>query len=67
LTLTARLLSRNGKPMHDVPVSVAGLAGPSNQIDLPLAGLAPDEYTLELVASSSAGEGRERIPFRVTN
>ncbi len=62
--LTARLLNRTGQPMNDLPVAAADGAAPL--IELPLAGLAPGEYLLELSASGSGGEVKELVGFRVT-
>lgn len=66
-TVSARLLGRAGQLMREVPVEAAPMPGGSSQVDLPLAGLAPGAYTIEVVATSPSGEGRDRIPFRVTN
>lgn len=65
-TVTARLLNRTGQPMNDLTLTPGNAAG-TTQIDLPLSGLAPGEYVLEISASSTgAGEARELIGFRVT-
>ena len=37
------------------------------QIDLPLAGLASGEYSVEITATSPAGQAKDTLRFRVTN
>jgi len=69
-TVTARLLNRRGIPMRELSVVDAPLPPGTIQFDLPLAGLAPDEYRVELAAANATGprdEAKEMIPFRVTN
>ena len=61
--ITARLLNRTGSAMSDVPV--ASGTGGVPQIDLPLSGLAPGEYILE-VKSGADDNSRQLIGFRVT-
>jgi VWFA-related protein len=65
--LSAKLLSRMGQTMRTLAVAPASAPGGANEIDLPLAGLASGEYLIELTATSSAGEARDRINFRVTS
>jgi VWFA-related protein len=64
ITMTARLLNKQGVKLADVPVTAT--TGAPSLIDLPLAALAPSEYLLEL---SAAAEGqqpvKELIAFRV--
>lgn len=61
--ITARLLNRSGAPMSDVPVAAA--SGDA-QLDLPLAGLAPGEYILEIKAGAGDTDPKELVGFRVT-
>ncbi|PYR62897.1 MAG: hypothetical protein DMF91_05255 [Acidobacteria bacterium] len=63
--LTARLLNRAGQPMTDLPVAPLAASKSDQQIELPLAGLAPGEYIVEVKA---AGEGdvKQLVGFRVT-
>jgi hypothetical protein len=63
--LTARLLNRSGQAMLDLTVAPSAVATPDQQIELPLAGLAPGEYIVEVKA---AGEGdvKQLVGFRVT-
>jgi VWFA-related protein len=64
LTVTARLLSRDGKPMMDLPVGIA--SGAEAQIDLPLAGLAAGQYLVEIAAGTDASQ-KQLVGFRVTS
>ena len=64
MTVTARMLNRQGGKLVDVPVN--STAGQPHLIDLPLSAFAPGEYLLEL---SGATEGQppvtDLIAFRV--
>jgi len=64
MTVTARMLNRQGDKLVDVPVTTTG--GQPHLIDLPLAAFAPGEYLLEL---SGTLEGQDPvtdlIAFRV--
>jgi hypothetical protein len=65
-TVTARLLNRAGAAMNDLAITPAD-AGGVTQIDLPLSGLAPGEYVLEINANAGdGGTARELVGFRVT-
>jgi len=64
-TVTAKLLNRAGQPMSDLPVS-AGTSQFVRQVELPLAGLAPGEYVLEITAAGEGGEAKQLVGFRVT-
>jgi VWFA-related protein len=64
VTVTARLLNKQGGKMADVPVTSA--AGQPHFIDLPLSAFAPGEYLLELSAASDGQKPvAELIAFRV--
>ena len=64
--VAVKLLNRAGQPMSDVPSAAAPTAG-EQQIDLPLAGLAPGEYVLQIKATADGGEAKEElVAFRVT-
>ena len=65
--VTARLLSRIGQVMRDLPVEPPQKHDGRFQVDVALAGLAPAEYSIELTASSPAGEAKDLVGFRVTN
>lgn len=63
----ARLLNRTGQPMNDLTVTPPSAAGAVSQIEVPLGGLAPGEYVIEVAADAEGGgEARELIGFRVT-
>jgi hypothetical protein len=64
--VTAKLLGRSGHEMRALPVTPASTPGES-AIDLPLAGLAAGEYTIEVTASSGRGDAKDRVGFRVTS
>ncbi len=65
--LTATLVSQAGQAMRQVDVEPAAPPVGLAQIDLPLAGLAPGQYSLEVAATSAAGKAKETVAFRVTN
>lgn len=62
-TVTARLLNRAGNPMNDVAIAPAANDVPL--ADVPLAGLVPGEYLLEITASGAGGDAKELIGFRI--
>jgi VWFA-related protein len=62
--LTVRLLNRAGRPMRELAVRDA--PDGRRQIDLPLAGLAASDYSIEITVTSSAGQARDTVAFRVT-
>jgi VWFA-related protein len=64
--LSVHLLNRAGSPMSQIPVSPSSKAG-EQVIELPLAGLAPGEYLLEIKAGSDAEQAKELLGFRVTS
>jgi VWFA-related protein len=64
-TVTAKLLNRDGQAMSELPVSL-GAPQSARQIEVPLAGLAPGEYVLEITASGEGGEAKQLVGFRVT-
>lgn len=64
-TLTARLLNRAGQPMSEL-TAIAAFPGAPFEIDVPLAGMAPGEYLVEVSAAGAGGEAKELVGFRVT-
>ncbi|HWP98840.1 MAG TPA: hypothetical protein VNK92_00080, partial [Vicinamibacterales bacterium] len=61
-----RLLNRQGQAMSELPTT----AGPGPglfQAEVPLAGLAPGEYLLEVRATAGAGEAKELVAIRLTS
>ncbi|MBI3490426.1 MAG: hypothetical protein HY047_01295, partial [Acidobacteria bacterium] len=63
--LNVHLLNRAGSPMTALQATPAPAAG-TQQIDLPLSGLAPGEYLVEIKSSDAGGETKELVGFRVT-
>jgi VWFA-related protein len=63
--LTVHILNRAGQQMSELSASPAVTPG-EHQVDLPLAGLAPGEYLVEIKASGEGGETKELLGFRVT-
>jgi hypothetical protein len=62
--LDVRLLNRSGKAVNDLAAAPEG--GPNvQQIELPLAGLAPGEYVIE-IKPRSGDSGMQLVAFRVT-
>jgi len=64
-TVTAKLLNRDGQAMSELSVS-PGAAPSVPQVEVPLAGLAPGDYVLELTATGAGGEAKQLVGFRVT-
>ncbi len=66
-TATAALISPAKQVMRELQVraeqSVPGVA----QIDVPLAGLVPGTYSVEISAKSSAGTAKELLAFRIAD
>ena len=59
----ARMLNRTGQTMSELAITPAAIQG-SSQVDVPLSGLAPGEYIVEI--SAGDGEAKELVGFRVT-
>jgi hypothetical protein len=66
-SLSVHLLNRTGQPMSEVPVTAATAPETDSMFDVPLAGLAPGEYVIEIKASGDSGEAKELVGFRVTS
>ena len=64
--VTATLRNPAGQTMRPLTMQAATPDGRA-QIDLALAGLAPGEYSVEIVAVSAAGQARDTLRFRVRN
>ena len=62
--VTAWLLNRAGKRMYPLVVQ-SSKDGHPNQVDVPVVGLAPAEYVVELTATTSADEVVELVAFRL--
>jgi VWFA-related protein len=65
-TLSVHLLNRAGSPMNELTASPAPTAG-LQQVELPLAALAPGEYVIEIKATGEGGEAKELVGFRVSS
>jgi VWFA-related protein len=65
--LSAHLLNRTGQAMSELPVTEPTTPMTESMIDVPLAGIAPGEYVLEIKAEGEAGEAKELVGFRVTS
>jgi VWFA-related protein len=64
--VSAKLLNRIGTAMQDIPVTLDQQSGQA-QIDLPLSGIAPGEYLLDVRASGQGGEAKHLIAFKVVS
>jgi VWFA-related protein len=65
--LSVHLLNRAGQPMSELPVTPPAAPSTDAMIDVPLAGIAPGEYVLEIKATGEGGEAKELVGFRVTS
>jgi VWFA-related protein len=65
-TLSVHLLNRAGSAMSELPTAPAPTAG-VQQVEVPLAALAPGEYVIEIKATGEGGEAKELVGFRVTS
>jgi hypothetical protein len=61
--VAVKLLNRMGTAMSDLKAEPE--AGGRSAIEVPLAGLAPGDYLVEIKASASGGESTELVAFRV--
>jgi VWFA-related protein len=66
-SLSVHLLNRSGQAMSEVPVPAPAAPAADAMFDVPLAGLAPGEYVLEIKANGEGGEAKELVGFRVTS
>jgi len=67
VTIAARLLGRGGHAMRELVVQRAPTPGAQDQIDLPLAGLAPGDYFVEITATNASRQVKDMLTFRVTS
>ena len=63
--VSTRLLNRVGQKMVDLPASPPAEPSQPYQIDLPLAGLSPGEYVIEIRAKGVSGESTELVAIKV--
>jgi len=61
--IKARLLNRSGDVMNELPVTSS--AGGRFLLEMPLSGLPPGEYLVEVIAGEQDGEARQLIALRV--
>jgi len=65
--VSASLVSPAKQVMRQLKIRPSDLSGGPTEIDLPLAGLASGNYTVEIAAKSAAGSAKETLAIRVTN
>jgi VWFA-related protein len=63
--VSAVLLNRLRQPMRDLPAMPVEHLNTVSQFDLPLASLAPGDYSIRLTATGSGGPVSEFVSFRV--
>jgi VWFA-related protein len=64
--VTAKLLNRVGGAMQDLPVVLDQATG-ALLLDLPLSGIAPGEYLLDVRAAGQGGEAKQLVAFKVVS
>jgi VWFA-related protein len=64
--VSASLVSPAKQSMRQLAVEQASASSPFAEVDVPLAGLAPGEYSVSIVAGKG-GEAKEAISIRITN
>ncbi|MCX6543610.1 MAG: VWA domain-containing protein [Acidobacteria bacterium] len=65
--VTVRLLNRVGQKMSDLGLKAPDAAGEFYSVDLPLSGLSPGEYLIEVMAAGDGGEATQLIAMRVVS
>jgi VWFA-related protein len=65
--VTATLINATGQTMRPLTVQPPSDGGTRALIDLPLAGLAPAEYAVSIVAVSPAGQAKDTLKFKISN
>jgi hypothetical protein len=64
--VTATLMNVTGQAMRPLTVQPPN-GGTRAEIDVPLAGLAPSDYAVSIIATSPAGQAKDTLKFRITN
>jgi VWFA-related protein len=65
--VSAHLLNRAGQTMSELTVSPPVAPATDSIVDVPVAGIAPGEYIIELKAAGEGGEAKELVGIRVTS
>jgi hypothetical protein len=53
--------------MRELSVEQASGAMPVGRIDVPLAGLPPGQYSVQIAATAAGGNAKDTLAFRVKN
>ena len=64
--ISVHLLNREGQPMMELPAVAVPAPSHALQVELPLAGLAPGEYLVEVKPADGDDASRQLVGFRVT-
>jgi hypothetical protein len=64
--VTARLLNRNGDEMSPLEARASGTKPSDHTLELPLMGLPPGQYVVEIKAKGQTGEATEMVAIKVT-
>ena len=64
--ISVHLLNREGQPMMELPAAPVPAPSHALQVELPLAGLAPGEYLVEVKPAGGDDAARQLVGFRVT-
>jgi VWFA-related protein len=65
--VSAHLLNRAGQTMSELTVTPPVAPATDSIVDVPVAGIAPGEYLIELKAAGDGGEAKELVGIRVTS
>ena len=65
-TVSARLVSGQGRVMRDLVVAPVPSRANAYQFDVPLASLVAGAYSIEITAKTDAGDARDNLTIRVT-
>ncbi len=65
--LSVHMLNRAGQVMSELPVTAPATPGAEAIVDVPLAGVAPGDYIVEVKATGEGGDAKELVGFRVTS
>jgi hypothetical protein len=66
-TVTAALISPAGQQMRQLTIDQPTPSAPAAQIDLPLAGLAPGQYRVDIAARGTSGSAKDSLLFRISD